>query len=206
MVEKQDVKRSEKDYFEKKINVYTLKFLDEICEELANKGKFQDNIYLNTKEAFAEKQKNINKNNSRKKLSPKKSINKDTNIHALLNSNKRCSPAKFSSEDKVNPVLNDNVIRIQRAFKRFYLRNKCLPENFFFTQKILKHQFEKRHKNFQDNYKVLFPLSNKKSGDKNFELNNTIDTIKTGRNRAANMNSNNETLLISNLIHNPYEQ
>jgi hypothetical protein len=76
-----------------------------------------------------------------------------------------------------------------------------LPDNFFFTQKILKHEFEKRFKNFEDNYKILFPLSDK--SEKIPEMNKTFETIKTAKNK-MNLNSN-ENLLISNLIHNPYE-
>lgn len=178
-----------------------MKFLDEICEQIDNKGE-AENIYLNTKEAFGEKKQNLQKANSGRKLSPKKSINNNSSSkNALFSSNDRNSQSRHSFENKVHPLVNENVIRIQRAFKRFYLHNKSLPDNFFFTQKILKHQFEKRHKNFEENYKILFPLSDK--SDKIPELNNTIDTIKTAKNK-TNLNSN-ENLLISNLIHNPYE-
>lgn len=178
-----------------------MKFLDEICEQLGNKREAQ-NIYINTKEAFEEKNNNLKKANSGKKLSPKKSINKNpNNNHALYDSNERNIQARSSFENKVHPLVNENVIRIQRAFKRFYLKNRSLPENFFFTQKILKYQFEKRYRNFEENYKILFPLSDK--CEKIPELNNTIDTIKTNKYK-TNLNSN-ENLLISNLIHNPYE-
>lgn len=208
LIEKQESKKNENDFLVKRINLYTLKFLDEICEQLENKGEAQD-IYLNTKEAFGEKEKKetFKKAYSGKKLSPKKSItnsgnkNYNNNNNALLNSNERNSQARFSFENKVHPLVNENVIKLQRAFKRFYLRNKSLPKNFFFTQKILKYQFEKRHKNFEDNYKILFPLSDKI--EKIPELNNTFETIKTAKNK-TNLNSN-ENLLISNLIHNPYE-
>jgi len=179
-----------------------LNLLDELCEQLDKKGDAQ-NIYINTKEAFEEKNANLKKANSGKKLSPKKSINKRgiDNHNALFDSNQSNSQGRLSFENKVHPLVNENVIKIQRAFKRFYLKNKSLPDNFFFTQKILKYQFEKRFKNFEENYKILFPLSDK--GDKIPELNNTIDSIKNKY--KSNLNSN-ENLLISNLIHNPYEE
>jgi hypothetical protein len=178
-----------------------LKFLDEICEQLENKAENQNN-YLNTKEAFGEKNQTRKKTNSGKKLSPKKSITKNSiaNSNVLFNSNERNSQ-RLSFDNKVHPLVHENILRIQRAFKQYYLRNKSLPDNFFFTQKILKYQFEKRHKNFEDNFKILFPLSEK--SEKIPELNNTIDTIKTSKNK-LNLNKN-ENLLISNLIHNPYE-
>lgn len=65
----------------------------------------------------------------------------------------------------------------------------------------MKHQFEKRFKDFEENYKILFPLSER--SDQINELNNTIDTVKTSKHR-LNVNQN-DNLLISNLIHNPYE-
>lgn len=200
--EKQEGKKNENDHLGKRVNLYTLKFLDDICEQLGNKGEAQ-NIYINTKEAFEDKNNNLKKANSGKKLSPKKSINKNLNNNkAFFESNERNTQSRLSFESKVHPLVNENVIKIQRAFKRFYLKNRSLPENFFFTQKILRYQFEKRHKNFEENYKILFPLSDK--CDKMPELNNTVDTIKTNKNK-LNSNNSNENLLISNLIHNPYE-
>jgi len=177
---------------EQKVNLYTIKLLDNICEQLDNRAEEPD-IYINTKEAFGLKSEKRRKSNS-----PKKPLTKSTDNNKVPYFTNEKKNGQNYPDTNVHPYVHENVIRLQRAFKKYYMNKKSLPENFFFTQKILKYQFEKRNKNYEDNFRILFPLSDK---SEQLDFNNSIDTIKTSKNK---INSN-ENLLASNLIHSPYE-
>jgi len=185
---------------DKKINTYTIKFLNNICQELDDKYK-NENLYINTNEALFSVDEKRKKNNSSKKNSPKKSLTKSPGKNSNFNSNenRNKTQSKILLNENVHPYVHQNVIRIQRAFKKFYLEKKSLPENFFFTQKILEVLYEKKNKNFEDNYRILFPSSDRND---NFDYNNTIDDNNKNK---FNSNLTKENSLISNLIHNPYE-
>lgn len=194
------MKNLQNDLVERKVKIYALNFMDNLC----NKFESQNDKLLNTNEAISkinDLEHKMNKHSLKKTiLQRNKSNNSLKPNDDGLNINRVINTRFCLDSNSVHPLISENVIKLQRAFKRYYIKKKSLPGNFFFTQKILNYQYAKRNKNFEDNFRILFPIFDK---NEKIDFDKTFDTIKSTRYK-LNVNENNGKI-IPNMIHNPYE-
>lgn len=132
--------------------------------------------------------------------------NKERNFRSNL---KKSKNEKEENQEYINPVLNAQVFKIQKAMKKFYIKSKNLPENYFYVQKILKYQYDKRLKNYEDNVNYLFSVNGLLLETLENNLNKTFETERLNTKNKFYMTNNNYNSNNSNKIgtvfHNPYE-
>lgn len=101
--------------------------------------------------------------------------------------------------------------------KNHYIKSKNLPENYFYVQKILNFQYEKRIRNYEENSNILFFHGGKFMETFDNNLNKTFETERLNTknkfyttnnnnnfNTNFNLNTNNNNFM-GTILHNPYE-
>lgn len=176
----------------KEINSYASNFLNNICNDINIEHNNENNLYIRTDE-FQKNKKKDNKPISRSNL-------------------KKERENKEKKEGYVNPILNAHVYRIQKAMKNYYIKSKNLPDNYFYVQKLLKFQYQRRLKNYEDNANILFSPNEKfMETESRVNLNKTFETERLNtknkfytHQNCTNYGSNNKKNM-GTVFHNPYE-